>query len=57
MVLERAVGKSVSSFAGDFWSKLGAKNDAKWTLDYKGGIEKPFVVLIALLVIFLKLGL
>ena len=35
--------ESVSSFAGDFlWSKLGAKNDAKWTFDYKGGIEKTF---------------
>ena len=58
VVLERAVGKSVSSFAGDFlWSKLGAKNDAKWTLDYKGGIEKTFCCFNSTARDFSKVGL
>jgi len=43
VLLERAVGKSVSSFAGEvLWSKIGAMNDAYWSLDYDGGIEKTF---------------
>ena len=58
VVLERAVGKSVSSFASDFlWSKLGAKNDAKWTLDYKGGLEKTFCCFNSTARDFSKLGL
>ena len=58
VILERAVGKSVSSFAGDFlWSKLGAKNDAKWTLDYKGGIEKTFCCFNSTARDFSKVGL
>jgi len=58
VVLERAVGKSVSSFASDFlWSRLGAKNDAKWTLDYKGGIEKTFCCFNSTARDFSKVGL
>ena len=58
VVLERAVGKSVSSFASDFlWSKLGAKNDAKWTLDYKGGVEKTFCCFNSTARDFSKVGL
>jgi len=41
--LERAVGKNISSFAGEvLWSKIGAKNNAFWSLDYNGGLEKVF---------------
>ncbi|MBF25013.1 MAG: serine hydrolase [Flavobacteriales bacterium] len=43
VVLERAVGESVSSFAGRvLWSKIGARKNALWTTDYSGGLEKTF---------------
>ena len=43
ILLERAVGKNVSSFASEvLWSKIGAKNNALWSLDYNGGLEKVF---------------
>ena len=43
LVLERAVGESVSNYAGDvLWSKIGAKNNALWSLDRQGGREKTF---------------
>ena len=43
LVLERAVGESVSSYAGRvFWSKIGAKQNALWALDDQGGVEKTF---------------
>ena len=58
ILLERATGKSVSSFASDFlWSKIGAKNDATWTLDYNGGIEKTFCCFNGTARDFSKIGL
>ncbi len=43
VLLERAVGENISSYASRvLWSKVGAKNDAFWTLDYSGGVEKAF---------------
>ena len=43
LVLERATGETVSSFAGRFlWSKIGARKNATWTLDDFGGVEKTF---------------
>jgi len=58
IILERAVGKSVSSFTSDFlWSKLGAKNDVKWTLDHKGGLEKTFCCFNSTARDFSKVGL
>ena len=43
LILERAVGESVSSYAGRaLWTKIGAKQNALWTLDSKGGSEKVF---------------
>jgi len=58
ILLERATGKSVSSFASDFlWSKIGAKNDATWALDYNGGIEKTFCCFNGTARDFSKIGL
>jgi len=43
ILLERAVGESVSAYAGRvLWSKIGAKQNALWTIDSDGGIEKTF---------------
>jgi len=43
LLLERAVGESVSNYAGEvLWSKIGAKNNALWSLDHQGGREKTF---------------
>ena len=43
ILLERAVGSSVSFFASDvLWSKIGATNNAYWSLDKEGGVEKTF---------------
>ena len=43
VILERAVGENVSSFTSRvLWSKIGARNNALWTTDYDGGLEKTF---------------
>lgn len=43
MVLEQATGQTVSSFAAEqLWQPLGAMNDAQWSLDRRGGIEKAY---------------
>ncbi len=43
VILERAVGESVSSFTSRvLWSKIGARKNALWTTDYNGGLEKTF---------------
>ena len=43
ILLERAVGESVSSYAGrKVWSKIGATKNALWSLDAKEGMEKTF---------------
>ncbi len=58
VLLKRAVGKSVSSFASEvLWSKIGATNDAYWSLDYDGGIEKTFCCFHSNARDFSKLGL
>tara|TARA_B100000902_G_C27307493_1_gene916381 strand:+ start:1979 stop:3139 length:1161 start_codon:yes stop_codon:yes gene_type:complete len=58
LILERASGKSVSSFASEFfWSKIGAKNNAMWTLDDSGGIEKTFCCFNSSARDFSKIGL
>ena len=58
LILERASGKSVSSFASDFlWSKIGAKNDATWTLDDNNGVEKTFCCFNSSARDFSKIGL
>ena len=58
ILLERAVGENVSSYAGrSLWSKIGAENDALWTLDYNGGIEKVFCCFNSNARDFAKIGL
>ena len=43
LVLERAVGESLSSYAGwSIWSRIGATQNALWALDKKDGFEKAF---------------
>ncbi len=58
VLLERAVGESVSSYASkSLWSKIGAKNDATWALDYNGGVEKVFCCFNSNARDFAKIGL
>lgn len=43
MVLTRATGKSLSEYASEkIWRKMGAVDDAWWSLDHEGGLEKAF---------------
>lgn len=58
VLLERAVGKNISSYAGQsLWSQIGAENDAFWTLDYNGGVEKVFCCFNSNARDFAKIGL
>ncbi len=42
-VLEAATGLSISEYATNrLWRKIGAENDALWSLDKSGGMEKAF---------------
>ncbi|WP_375579596.1 serine hydrolase [Marivirga tractuosa] len=42
-VLETATGQSISDYATNrLWRKIGAENDALWSLDREGGMEKAF---------------
>jgi CubicO group peptidase (beta-lactamase class C family) len=42
-VLETATGQSISEYATNrLWRKIGAENDALWSLDKAGGMEKAF---------------
>ena len=58
ILLKRAVKKPISSYAGEaLWSKIGAKNDALWSLDGGGGIEKTFCCFNSNARDFAKIGL
>jgi CubicO group peptidase (beta-lactamase class C family) len=42
-VLQRAVGESISAYASRrLWTPIQAENDALWSLDYAGGMEKAY---------------
>ena len=42
-ILKKATGMNVADYASEkLWKPLGAKNDALWCLDKKGGMEKAF---------------
>ena len=58
LLLKRATKKNVSSYAGEvLWSKVGAKNNALWSLDQSGGIEKTFCCFHSNARDFAKIGL
>lgn len=43
LILKKATGKSLSAYASEkLWAPLGAENNALWSLDKKGGDEKPY---------------
>jgi CubicO group peptidase (beta-lactamase class C family) len=45
-IIEKACGKTLSEYAEDkIWSKIGAENDAFWSLDKENGDEKSFCCL------------
>jgi CubicO group peptidase (beta-lactamase class C family) len=45
-IIEKACGKTLSEYAADkIWSKIGAENDAFWSLDKENGDEKSFCCL------------
>lgn len=42
-LLQKAVGKPVSEYASErLWTPIGAEQDALWSLDRKGGMEKAY---------------
>ncbi|TVQ14350.1 MAG: class C beta-lactamase-related serine hydrolase [Bacteroidetes bacterium] len=42
-IVEQATGKRISDyFAEKFWSRIGAENDALWSLDHEDGMEKAY---------------
>ncbi|MDF1672532.1 MAG: serine hydrolase [Vicingaceae bacterium] len=42
-ILEKVTGQSISEYFSDkIWKKIGAKNNALWTLDKEGGTEKAY---------------
>lgn len=43
LVLRKATGKTISEYLSEnVWSKIGAKHDAKWSVDHEGGHEKSY---------------
>lgn len=43
LVLKSATGKTVSDYASEkLWIPMGAEQDALWSLDHEGGIEKAY---------------
>ncbi|MAQ31173.1 MAG: serine hydrolase [Flavobacteriales bacterium] len=57
-ILSRSTGKSVSDFASEvLWSKIGASNNAAWSLDSKNGFEKTFCCFNSSARDFSKIGL
>ncbi len=56
-LLEEATGMSISEFAEKYlWSKIGTENDAHWSLDDEGGMEKAFCCVYATTRDFARLG-
>lgn len=42
-IVKKATGKTLSQYFSErVWSKIGAKNSALWSMDYKNGDEKAF---------------
>ena len=57
VLLERAVGERLADYTSRvLWSKLGAENDALWTLDSREGLEKTFCCFNSTLRDFAKIG-
>ncbi len=57
-ILEEATGKDLTVYAQEkIWSKIGAGNNAYWSLDRKGGDEKAFCCVYATARDFAKIGL
>jgi CubicO group peptidase (beta-lactamase class C family) len=43
MIVEKATGMTISKYAEiKLWKKIGAENEAQWSLDREGGDEKAF---------------
>ncbi|NNF01623.1 MAG: serine hydrolase [Bacteroidia bacterium] len=43
MILENAVGKSVSEYASEkLWTPINAEHNAEWSLDHENGMEKAY---------------
>lgn len=43
MVLQAATGKTISAYASEkLWQRIGAEQDAIWSLDHEDGIEKAY---------------
>ena len=42
-IIEKVTGQTISEYFSDkIWKKIGAKNEALWTLDHKNGTEKAY---------------
>ena len=56
-IIEKATGKSLNEYAQEkLWSKIGAENEAFWSLDKEGGDEKAFCCMYATARDFGKIG-
>ncbi len=42
-IIQKATGKTISEYMSEkLWQPLGAKNNAFWSLDHEGGVEKAY---------------
>jgi CubicO group peptidase (beta-lactamase class C family) len=56
-LLEKACGKKISPYCQEkLWNKIGAENDALWSLDREGGDEKSFSAFYATARDFARIG-
>lgn len=57
MVLEKATEKKLSDYASEkIWKKIGAENNAFWSLDHEGGVEKAYCCMYATSRDYARLG-
>lgn len=56
-VLEKQIGRSISEYASEkIWTPIQAEQDALWTLDHRGGVEKAYCCYNAVARDFARLG-
>lgn len=57
MVLQKVTGQKLSDYASEkIWKKIGAEQEAYWSLDHKDGVEKAYCCLYASSRDFARLG-
>lgn len=57
MILQKVTGKTLAAYASEkIWKKVGAENNAYWSLDAENGVEKSYCCLYATSRDFARLG-